>query len=204
MFCIPLKIKAVSELVQANIDELYTKLGGSITILSNNGTEFKNQLLTNVATQLGVEHRVYFPPYHPQSNERIEGFHNFLKACMSKHVSKSLEWDQVTPLSCAADTILPNEHSKESPLFLMFGRDTIVLLNSLLTPTVRYLQTNENIIFLEASKYMYQLIASNLEHAQKERATKAPLPDRKLSEGDSVLLKDSTASIWDPRYAVNY
>ena len=61
-----------------------------IKILSDNGTEFKNQLLTDVATQLGVEHKVYSPPYHPQSNGRIEGFHNFLKACMSKHVSRSL------------------------------------------------------------------------------------------------------------------
>ena len=46
---------------------------------------------TNVAAQYGVEHKVYFPPYDPQSNVRIEEFHNFLKVCMSKHVSKSLE-----------------------------------------------------------------------------------------------------------------
>ena len=34
-------------------------------ILSDNGTEFKNQLFTNVATQFGVECKVYSPPYHP-------------------------------------------------------------------------------------------------------------------------------------------
>ena len=41
-------------------------------ILSDNGTEFKNQFFMDVATQLGVEHRVYSPPYHPQSNRRIK------------------------------------------------------------------------------------------------------------------------------------
>ena len=90
----------------------------------------------DVATQLGVECKVYTPPYHPQSNGRIEGFHTFLKACMSKHVLKSLEWDQVIPLACTAYNFLPNEHSKERPLYLMFSRDSIVLLNSLLIPTL--------------------------------------------------------------------
>ena len=121
----------------------------------------------DVATQLGVEHRVY-SPYHPQSTGRIEGLHNFLKACMSKHVSKSLEWDQVIPLACAAYNFLLNEHSKESPFLLMLDRDPIVPLNSLSPPTVKYLGINENILFLEALKNMYQLVADNLEQAKKK------------------------------------
>ena len=51
---------------------------------------------------------------------------------------------------------------------------------------------------------MYQLIASNLGQDQKKRNTKAPRPDRKLSEGDSILLKDHTTSKWDPRYTGDY
>ena len=117
-FCLPLKAKTASEVVQAYIDEVYTKYGGSMKILSDNGTEFKNQLFMDVATQLRVEGSVYSPPYHPQSNERFEGFHNFLNACIYKHVAKSLERNQVIPLACTAYNFLPNEHSKESPLSL--------------------------------------------------------------------------------------
>ena len=62
----------------------YAKFGGSKKILSDNGTEFKNQLFEKVAKELGVEFKCYTAPYHPQSNGRIEGFHHFLKACMSK------------------------------------------------------------------------------------------------------------------------
>ena len=77
--------------------------------------------------ELGMWNVKFIPfPHHPQFNGRIEGFHNFLKACMSKHVLKSLEWDQVVPLTCTAYNFLPNEHSKESPFFLMFGRDPTV------------------------------------------------------------------------------
>ena len=77
----------------------------------------------------------------------------------------------------------------------MFCRDPIVLLYSPLTSTVRYLGTDGNIFFLEALKNMYQLIASNLEQSRKKRDTKAPVPDRKLSEGDSVLLKYYTTDV---------
>ena len=92
-FCIPLKTKTASEVVQVYIDEVYAKCGGSVKILSDNGTEFKNQLFTDVAAQLGVENKVYSPPYHPQSSGRIEGFHNLLKAFMSKHVLKFVMLD---------------------------------------------------------------------------------------------------------------
>ena len=44
VFCIPLKTKQASEVVQAYIDNVYAKFGGSLEILSDNGTEFKNQL----------------------------------------------------------------------------------------------------------------------------------------------------------------
>ena len=59
---------------------------------------------------------------------------------------------QVVPLVCTAYNFLPNEHSKESPLLLMFSRDPIVLLDSLLVPTVSYLGTDESILSLEALK----------------------------------------------------
>ena len=104
------------------------KFGGSLKILSDNGTEFKNQLFKKVAKELGVKHKIYTAPYRPSSNGHIEDFHNFFKACISKHVSPRLEWTSVFPLTCAAYNFLPNEHSKESPFFLMFGRDAVLPL----------------------------------------------------------------------------
>ena len=78
-----------------------------------------------IAKELGVEYKFYTPPYHPASNGCIEGFHAFLKACIAKHVAPQLEWDALIPLACAAYNFIPNEHSKESPFFLMFGRDPV-------------------------------------------------------------------------------
>ena len=119
VFCIPLKTKTAEEVLQAYIDNVYSKYGGSLEILSDNAMEFKNKIFEQVAKELGVVYKIYTPPYHPASNGRIEGFHAFLKACILKHISPQLEWDDLVPLACAAYNFLPNEHSKESPFFLI-------------------------------------------------------------------------------------
>ena len=85
-WCIPIKSKNAEEIVKAYMREIYYKYGGSRKILSDNGTEFKNDLFTLVAEKLGVEHKIFTPQFGPQSNRRIEGFHQFLKACLAKHI----------------------------------------------------------------------------------------------------------------------
>ena len=63
VFCVPLKTKQASEVLQAYIDNIYAKFGGPLKILSDNGTEFKNQLFEKVAKELGVKHKIYTAPY---------------------------------------------------------------------------------------------------------------------------------------------
>ena len=109
----------------------------SLKILSDNGTEIKNKIFEQVAKELGMRYKLYTPPYDPPSNGRIEGFHAFLKACIAKHVMPQLEWDVLVPLACAVYNFIPNEHSNESPFFLMFGRDPVLPLNTLLDPRMR-------------------------------------------------------------------
>ena len=58
---------------------------------------------------------------------------------------------------------MPNEHSKQSPFFLMLGREALPPLNTLFKPAVRYLGNDENLLSLEALKNnIYQLVADNL------------------------------------------
>ena len=165
VLCVPLKTKTAEEVTQAYIDNVYSKFGGSLKTLSNNGTEFKNKVLEQVAKELGVEYKLYTPPYHPASNGRIERFHAFLKACISKHVTPQIEWDVLVPLTCAVYNFMPNKHSKESPFFLMFGRDPVLPLNTLLGPKMRYLGNDMNILSLEAMKNMFEIAATNLKMA---------------------------------------
>ena len=204
VFCVPLKTKTAEEVIQAYIDHIYSRFGGSLKILSDNGTEFKNKLFEQIAKELGVEYKLYTPPYHPASNGRIEGFHAFLKACIAKHVALQIEWDALIPLACAAYNFIPTEHSKESPFFLMFGRDPILPLNTLLEPKVRYLGNNINILSLEAMKNMYEIATTNLKMAREKRD---PPKDHKpihLQPGDTVLVQNHTKGPFDPKYIGDY
>ena len=165
VFCVPLKTKAAEEVIQAYIDNEYSKFGGSLKMLNDNGTEFKNKVVEQVAKELGLEYKLYTPPYHLASNGRIEGFHTFLKACIAKNVAPQLEWDVLVPLACAAYNFIPNEQSKESSFFLMFGQDPVLPLNTLLGPKMRYLGNDISILSLEAMKNMFEIAATNLKMA---------------------------------------
>ena len=137
-------------------------------------------------------------------NVRIEGFHAFLKACIAKHIAPQLEWDDLIPLTYASYNFIPNEHSKESPFFLMFGRDPVLPLNTLLEPKVRYLGNDINILSLEVMKNMFEITAMNLKLAQERGDPKdQPLPN-KLQLGDTVLVQNHVKGPFDPKYIGDY
>ena len=165
-WCIPIVDKSAPVIVQAYLKNIHHLFGPSGKIPSDNGSEFKNQLFETVAQELGIEHKVYSPPFRPQSKGQIEGFHAFLKACLAKHVSQEFEWDEVCPIVMAAYNFLLNEHSKELPFFIMFGRDPRIPLTEILGPRIRYLGTDETILSLESLRKMYLIMAENLRKAR--------------------------------------
>ena len=98
-FCIPISNKMAKTVLKAYMENVYCHFGGSLKILSDNGIKFKNKLMEKVSKELGVEIKIYSPPYRPQLNGRVESFHYFLKACIAKHITPQLEWDDIVPLA---------------------------------------------------------------------------------------------------------
>ena len=131
-WCVPLKTKTTEEVAKAYMDHIYSNFGGSIKILMDNGTEFKNKLFKEVVNKLGMEFSIHSPPYRPQSNGKIEGSDRFLKMCICKHINYGLELDELTPMATACYNFFPNCSARESAFFVMFGRDPINKLNMLL------------------------------------------------------------------------
>ena len=104
VFCAPLKSNKAEEVTQTYLNEVYYRFGGFRKILLDNGTEFKNKMFKEVAKKQGCEVRAYSPPYRPQSNGKIKCFHQFLKACMGKHINTHLKWDEVIPMVIFSQT----------------------------------------------------------------------------------------------------
>ena len=156
---------------------------------------------------LGTEKLIHSPPYRPQSNGRIEGFHCYLKACIAKHMHAGLKWDEVTAMATAAYNHFPNMSAKESAFFLMYGRDPVNKPSVILNATRRYLGDATGFPDLEALKNMYQMVAQQLMNSREcyvksNRYNK--IPDHGILVGDLVLVKDHTAKSFAPKYKEDF
>ena len=171
-WCIPLKTKTAKEVSKAYLDHIYSNFGGSVKILMDNGTEFKNKLFKEIVKKLGTEISIHLPPYRPQSNGKIEGFHRFLKTCISKHINHGLEWDELTLTVMACYNFFPNCNARESAFFIMFGRDPINKLNMLLHSARRYFHADNGLPNLEALKNIYQVVAQQLLNSREHYVKK--------------------------------
>ena len=101
-------------------------------ILSDNGTEFKNQLKDKVLQQLGIA-CIFSAPYHPQSNGKLEVFHKYLKPTLKKLCEKDpTNWDKYINQVLASYRVMPNLAMAETPFFIVYWRDPNLLLHQLL------------------------------------------------------------------------
>ena len=107
-WCIPLKTKTAEEVVIAYKNHIACPFRGSVKILTDNGTEFKNKIFKEGVVKLQTEMSIHSPPYRPQSNGKIDGFHRFLKAYIAKHINHRLKWDELTPMATACYNYFPN------------------------------------------------------------------------------------------------
>ena len=91
-------------------------------ILSDNGTEFKNQIFNRVTKDLSIE-RIFSAPYHPQSNGKLETFHKFLKPTLKKMCAEDQDnWDDYVEQVLGTYRGVPNLTTGELPFFLVYGR----------------------------------------------------------------------------------
>ena len=108
-------------------------------ILSDNGTEFKNNLMDQVLQQLGID-RIFSAPYHRQSNGKLEVFHKYLKPTLKKLCEKyPANWHQYINQVLASYRITSNLATAESPFFLFYGRDPNLPLHQLLETIQHFL-----------------------------------------------------------------
>ena len=77
-FCIPLKTKCAEDVIKAYIDHICCTFGPSRKILTDNGTEFKNKLWTEVFEKLRIEQK-FTAIYSPQCIQLLP--HRIFRNC---------------------------------------------------------------------------------------------------------------------------
>ena len=133
-------------------------------ILSDNGTEFKNNLMDQVLKQLGIE-RIVSAPYHLQSNRKLEVFHKYLRPTLKKLCEKDpSNRDKYINQVLGSNRVTPNLATAETPFFLVYGRDPNLLLHQLIEPTQQFLgDLSSGMLNLEAHRLALAIAKKTLD-----------------------------------------
>ena len=134
------------------------------------GRSFRFNLLHEVYRLLGT-HKVSTTAYHPQTDGLVERFHRTLTSMLAKSTQPSgLDWDDrlLFAYRCGEQG-----STRESPVFMLYGRDPIL-------PTPEALSKPVDCCYLDADDYQSRLV-QNLSEAW-ERARKNVQKAQKLQK----------------------
>ncbi|CAD6186524.1 unnamed protein product [Caenorhabditis auriculariae] len=92
------------------------------TILTDQGNEFRNELMETVTKMMGSNH-VQTKGYNSRENGCVERFNRTLESILKKKMVITTDWDKLVPAAVFAYNSTKHGTTGESPYFLMYGRD---------------------------------------------------------------------------------
>ena len=128
-------------ITQFLVEEQFYKTGAPDVILTDNGTEFKNELNAHIISSLGSHlHRT--AAYHPAANGQVERINAPVKAsikAMCEDEANNLDWDQYVAPAVFAYNVCVNTTTWFTPFFLQHGREARLTVDAILpAPKMRH------------------------------------------------------------------
>uniref|UniRef100_A0ABD2W626 RNA-directed DNA polymerase n=1 Tax=Trichogramma kaykai TaxID=54128 RepID=A0ABD2W626_9HYME len=108
------------EVARAMIDEVVSYFGAPLSIISDNGTHFQNNLLTELCTLFNIE-KLKSCVYRPQTCGAIERMHATLTEYLKKFATDQAQWDDYLPLPQFAYNNTIHEATGFSPIEIVTG-----------------------------------------------------------------------------------
>jgi hypothetical protein len=125
LVAVPLRNKTAQTVADALYRNVFCKLGTVRQLVTDQGREFDNELLSCLCERFGIK-KLRTSTYHPSANGRVERSHRTLNNIIAKLVDENQRnWHEVLDFAIAAYNASPNESTKYSPNFLMFGREVL-------------------------------------------------------------------------------
>lgn len=192
----PLKNIDTDTVAEALVD-IYTRVGVPEEVLSDLGTQFVSDCMTEVSRLLSIK-QLTTTPYHPMCNGLVERFNGTLKKMLKRLCAEQpKQWHRYINALLFAYREVPQESTKFSPFELLYGRTVrgpMQILKALWTkeidePEVR---TSYEYVFelREKLEDMMQMAQDNLGNAQARQKHYYDKKTRRkdLKVGDKVLL----------------
>ena len=122
------------------VEEIFCRHGAPEHLLSDRGANFLSNLIQDVCKYLNIK-KVNTSGYHPQTDGLVERFNSTLINMLSKCAKKNgKDWDKQLPYVLFAYRASVQASTKESPFYLLYGRDPRLPSECALTvPTTPYM-----------------------------------------------------------------
>ncbi|KAJ3665873.1 hypothetical protein Zmor_001338 [Zophobas morio] len=120
---IPMPDMKASTVAKTFVQKIILRYGTPRALLTDCGKQFLSELFKEICILMGIK-KIQTTPYRPSTNGVIERMHRVLKTMLSHYLDEqNADWDELLPFALMAYRNRIHEATKESPHFLMFGRD---------------------------------------------------------------------------------
>ena len=191
VFAVPDQTAAT--IAQLLVEEVVSRHGVPTEILSDRGRSFLSGLMKEVEVLLGF-HKVNTTAYHPQTDGLVERYNRTLTAMLAKTAQDSgRNWDKRLPYVLFAYRACCQESTRESPFFLVYGRDPRLPTPAVLNPKKTRATMDLREYGIELHSRMsaaWELAQQNITRAQKRQKAVYDQKSRpaRFREGERVFL----------------
>jgi hypothetical protein len=118
-----LRDKTAESVVECFVDEIVMRHGAPHILVSDNGTEFCNSLLSGICAYLRVR-KVSTAPYTPKTNGLVERQMGTMKGALNAYTNVfQTDWDDYLPLVAHYYRTTVHSQTGYTPYFMMYGRE---------------------------------------------------------------------------------
>ena len=218
----PLRCKEAQE-VAGGIYSIYCRQGAPVQVISDNGTEFTNQLYKTLHQVYNCK-LIFSTPYHPQTNGLVESSHKALKRSLVKALDEKKEnWYNYLEEITFSLNIRPRHTTHFSAFELMHGsrkprlpiqaENLALLYPDVVSSTLDEWAAEDDIIEQVDSIHKFQLqnqeiAGDHLTHskslmkAQHDKKIN-PVTFKKIEKGDEVLIENNKVNPTNVRIVKN-
>ena len=129
----PVADQSSATIARLLVEEIISRHGVPAQILSDRRKAFLSGLMKELEILMGYK-KVNTTAYHPQTDGLVEKYNRTLTAMLAKTTNKEVEWDQQLPYVLFAYRASQQMSTRESPFYLLYGRDPRLPVPEVLSP----------------------------------------------------------------------
>ena len=189
--------KRAETIARAMFEKVFTTYGIAETLISDNGTEYVNQLLKCALSYIKIKHRTV-TSYRPSANGIVESFNKQLMQILRSQVQdQEALWDRYLNLSVFSYNIGYNRTVRDSPFYLLYGRDAVLPYYQIFqTPSPWYDIDDYRHELANAMHSIFKRAQMFIEQGQLQQETyrNKKAKKRQIEVGDRVYVKKKSGT----------